>query len=185
MITTLPVGGGGKPILAGTLATILAASPASYIGAISTDTLFFYASDGTAWREVGPVNIKAVTPDMGAYQDSPLSGYAEDFIDGKEIYNSRILGNAYSREGDVKTVAGTLYVYLNGTWATVVTGFRFREDATGNYEMEHMPIGFTGWYSLASGNSDALGLDGYPLIQQYSVNMGAYGTKLIIDGGES
>ena len=182
-ITTRPSGGGGKTILANTLANILLASPSNYIGAIATDTGFFYASDGTNWQEVGPVNLKPVTPDMGFYQDSPLNGYGEDFIDKKDLSNCRILNNAYSTEGGIKTSGGKLYVYLNSVWNEVVINFRFREDPTGNYEMEHMPNGFTWWYSLASGNSDNLDMGGYPIIQQYSATMGAYREKLIIDGG--
>ena len=73
---------------------------------------------------------------------------------------------------------------LDGQWNDIVINFRFREDASGAYELEHNPIGLTLWYEVMSGNSDAIGVDGRPLIQQYSASMGAYQQDLIIDGGD-
>ena len=75
-------------------------------------------------------------------------------------------------------------VYLNGANEDVVTGFRFREDSDGSYELEHKPVGFEWWYELFSGNSDKIGIDGRPIIRQYSSDMGACQRPLVLSGGE-
>jgi hypothetical protein len=39
------------------------------------------------------------------------------------------------------------------------------------------------WIEVNSGNSDNLGLNGLPIVQNYKVSMGAYPIPLEIDGG--
>lgn len=161
-----------------TRAKIIASSPTVRTMAFATDTLEMFYWTGSAWY-VAPLEliVQANVIDMGL--TSPMvandrAGYSADYITDKAIYNSRILGNANATEGSIRTSSGVLQAYLNGTWADVVTGFRFREDSAGYYELEHKPVGFTWWLEVLSGNSDDLGLNGLPLAQQYRVSMGAY-----------
>jgi hypothetical protein len=135
------------------------------------------------------------TPDMGVFNQenssgvagfgvSDKAGYYEDAITDKDITNSRILGNARAEEGAIRTTtAGVFQVYLNGVWNNVVINFVLREDSAGDYEFEHAPVGFEWYYEIMSGNSDILDLDGYPLIQQYTADMGCYSPNLSLDGG--
>jgi len=161
-----------------TRVNILASSPATKQLAFATDTLEMFYWTGSAWY-VAPLELiqQANAVDMGLQPPMAVNdraGYSADYITDKAIYNSRILGNANSTEGSIRTSSGVLQAYLNGTWADVVTGFRFREDSAGYYELEHKPVGFTWWLEVMSGNSDDLGLNGLPLAQQYRVSMGAY-----------
>ena len=74
-------------------------------------------------------------------------------------------------------------MYLNSVWNDVVINFVFREDSTGAYELEHQPIGLVLYYEIMSGNSDLIGIDGRPMLQQYGASMDAYQMDLQIDGG--
>jgi len=180
-----------RVVLVNTRANILATTPAqSGVLAYTTDTAEFFLYDGTNWR-VAPLELKTEneTPDMGAHttdqlEPSDRAGYYDDAITDKALSNVRILESAVEEEGAIRTTTGGLFqVYLNGVWNDVVVNFRLREDSEGSYELEHRPIGFDLWYEVMSGNSDQLGLDGRPLVTQYSASMGAYQRDLVIDGG--
>lgn len=121
--------------------------------------------------------------DMGIEQANDNRGYGDDYVTDKLLAYCKIGGYASEEEGSVRNNAGTFQIYLNGAWEDVVTNFRFREDVNGNYELEHKPVGFDMWLEVASGNSDELGLNGLPLVQNYSISMGAYPAQLQIDGG--
>lgn len=167
-----------------TLANVLLATPARGRMALATDTGFLYIGNGSNWKEIGIVITKSASPNIGLEQDSPLSGYDLTWITDKALSNCRILDNANSTVGSVKTVSGKFYVYLNSVWNEIVINFRFREDPDGTYTMEHMPIGLLQWIEIMSGNSnDLLALNGKPSIQQYNSSMGAYPVDLVIDGG--
>jgi len=180
--------GGGASITIDTRANLLASTPAQATAALASDTLEPMLWDGAAWY-VAPLELieQANAVDMGLQPpmvQNDRSGYSATYITDKTIYNSAIGGNANEDEGSVRTSSGVLQAYLNGTWADVVTGFRFREDSAGYYELEHKPVGFTWWLEVMSGNSDDLGLNGLPLVQQYRVSMGAYPVHEQIQGRE-
>lgn len=175
-------------LVSDTRTNILASSPTVRTVALSTDTLEMFVWDGAAWY-VAPLELIAqpnaidmgLTPPMVV---NDRAGYSADYITDKTIYNSAIGSNANTDEGSVRTSSGVLQAYLNGVWADVVTGFRFREDSAGYYELEHRPVGFDWWIEIMSGNSDELGLNGLPLMQQYQVSMGAYPVHEQIVGRE-
>lgn len=171
-----------------TRAVILASSPTIRTVALSTDTLEMFVWNGTAWH-VAPLELieQPNAVDMGllpSMVSNDRAGYTDNYITDKTIYNSAIGGNANTDEGSIRITDGTYQVYLNGTWNDIVTGFRFREDDDGGYELEHRPIGFDWWIEVMSGNSDELGLNGLPLAQQYQVSMGAYPVHQQIVGRE-
>jgi len=182
-------------ILLDTKANILATTPASGKLAYATDTLEFYLYDGTNWK-VAPLELKtdSANPDMGAYDMkqagylglgvSDHSGYYDDWITDKSLSNVKLLQSTIDEEGSIRTTtSGVFQVYLNGVWNDVVINFRLREDNSGAYEFEHMPIGFTEWIEIMSGNSDKLDLDGRPMLLQYSSSMGAYQVPILLNGG--
>jgi len=178
-------------LIVDTKVNILAKTPAAGRMAYATDTLEFYLYDGTNWK-VMPLELETETstPDMGAYNADGLgvsdkAGYYKEAITDKDITNSRILSSDRAEEGSIRTTtAGVFQVYLNSTWNNVVINFVLREDSSGVYELEHAPVGFDWYYEVMSGNSDNLGLDGRPIIQQYTSNMGAYQNDLVLDGGD-
>jgi hypothetical protein len=128
-------------------------------------------------------NYNPNIPDIGAKQDNDLRGYGDGYISNKTIAYSRLSGAAFDEEGAIRIKDNVFQAYINGDWQDVVTNFRFREDENGNFELEHKPIGFTGWIEVNSGNSDLLGLNGLPITQNYATSMGAYPVPLQLDGG--
>ena len=165
--------------------TILATSPASAALAYASDTERFYVWDGAAWFESAIEFVaNASLPDMGVEQNSSRQGYGSDYVDSKVLTRVKLGNAANSEAGAIRySVSDSSFqVYSAGTWNDVVLGFRFREDSD-EYELEHRPIGLDFWYEVMSGNSDVIGMDGRPLIQQYSSSMGAYQRDLVIDGG--
>lgn len=175
-------------LMSATRAAILASTPTLRSAALSTDTLEMFIWDGSTWY-VAPLELieQANAVDMGLQPpmvQNDRAGYSADYITDKSIFNSRVLGSDVDEEGSIRTSSGELQVYLSGEWQTAVTGFRFREDDNGGYELEHRPIGFDWWIEVLSGNSDELGLNGLPLAQQYSASMGAYPAHVQIVGRE-
>ena len=183
-----------------TKANILSTTPPSGSIAFATNTKELLIYDGTTWREA-PLSLKTrgTGVDMGIFNDtngtyqlfgdSKEQGYFDDAIFNKLISFSKlsevVLGDNTTnvQEGAIRFNNSSFQVYANATWNDIVINFRFREDPDGNYELEHKPIGFNLWYEVNSGNSNVLGLDGLPVIQQYNSTPGIYGSKLIIDGG--
>jgi len=178
-------------VLVDTKANILATTPDAGKLAYATDTLEFYLYDGTNWK-VMPLELETETstPDMGAYNADGLgvsdkAGYYKEAITDKDITNSRILSSDRAEEGSIRTTtAGVFQIYLNSTWNNVVINFVLREDSDGTYELEHAPVGFDWYYEIMSGNSDKIGIDGRPIITQYSCSMGCYQQDLVLDGGQ-
>ena len=185
-------------VMIDTKANILADTPASNKLAFATDTdeFYLYDTNDSEWK-VAPLELKAdsATPDMGAYDMkqagylglgvSDHSGYYDDWITDKSLSNIKLLQSVIDEEGSIRTTtSGVFQVYLNGVWNDVVINFRLREDNSGAYEFEHMPIGFTEWIEIMSGNSDKLDLDGRPMLLQYSSSMGAYQVPLLLEGGQ-
>jgi hypothetical protein len=128
-------------------------------------------------------NYNESSPDIGLKQDNDLRGYGNDYISNKTIAYSRISSAAFDEEGAIRIKDNVFQTYIGGEWQDVPTGFRFRQDSNGNYEFEHKPTGFDLWIEVSSGNSDILGFNGLPLVQQYAVSMGAYPVPLQLDGG--
>ena len=155
--------------------------------ALATDTREIYVWDGTNWN-VLPLEVEPelAAPDMGAEEivgRSDKAGYGRDYISDKALYFCRLGSGGNDEEGAIRLVDGVFQIYANGTWNDVVINFRLREDPAGGYQLEHKPIGFEYWYEVMSGNSDKIGIDGKPIVRQYSTDMGAYQRDVVIDGG--
>ena len=165
--------------------SILSSSPDEGRIVLDGSTGFLYIGTGSKWLKLPFRAIEEKqNPDIGWAQNSSRIGYGEDYITDKTLNYVKIGGGANNEEGAIRIVNGTYQVYLNGRWNDIVLGFRFREDETGSFEFEHQPIGFTEWIEIFSGNSESKGLNGRPIIQQYTASMGAYPPALQIDGGE-
>ena len=163
------------------------------IAAVPTPTLDSVTTEGNTTAntvEVGglvsltPVkNYNPAIPDIGAEQYNDTKGYGINYVSNKTLAYCRISSSALNEEGAVRIKDNIFQTYIGGAWQDVVTNFRFREDENGNFELEHKPIGFTGWIEVNSGNSDLLGLNGLPITQNYATSMGAYPVPLELDGG--
>lgn len=115
------------------------------------------------------------SPDMGYLQNSNRAGYYPEKISNKDLKNVTIKGSYREERGSVRTTKSNEYqIYLGDEWKTIVTGFRFRENASGGYALEHKPVGFETWIAVHTGNSVNVGLNGKPMVQAYQVSMGAY-----------
>ena len=170
-----------------TRAALLATTPAANTLAYVTDTAQFYLFDGTHWQ-VTPLALSqdSAYQDMGYTQASTKQGYYSDVITDKTLENITLGGGGASNSGALRvTTGGQFQVYLNGTWQQVVVNFRFLEDPLNQRELEHEPEGYTTWVAVMSGNSlNNVGLDGYPLLQQYTSSIGCYpGVFVALDGG--
>ena len=128
-------------------------------------------------------NYNKNLPDIGQVQTSDARGYGNDYVSEKTLAYCRIGASAFDEEGAVRIKNNVFQTYIEGSWRDIPTGFRFRQDPDGNYEFEHKPTGFEWWIEVSSGNSDLLGLNGLPIVQNYAVSMGAYPVPLEIDGG--
>jgi hypothetical protein len=166
-----------------TKANILASTATNGKVGFSTDTLELFIADGSVWRTV-PFALVSGNYDMGAPTDPSSIGYGKGWISDKTLNNTVIGSNGTASTGGVRvTTAGVFQVYLNGSWNTVVTNFVLREDATYGYSFEHMPIGFTQYLEIMTGQSlYNLGLNGYPITNAYKTSMGAYPPPPIIGG---
>jgi hypothetical protein len=177
-------GGGGSEPTMDTRANILATTPVDGDWACATDTQMLYFGYASAWHETPiPWLARSANPDMGIEPWSPLSGYGADFITDKNITHCLLKSSSRSEEGSIRTSGGYFQIYLNGVWNDIVVNFRLREES-GTYEFEHNPVGLSWWYEISSGNSNYLGLNGLPFVQQYAASMGVFPAKLQIDGGD-
>jgi len=158
-----------------------------------TDTLDSVTSRGNTTTdaiEVGGLHVNGDftnynknLPDIGQVQTSDLRGYGSNYVSEKTLAYVRLSSAAFDEEGAVRIKNNVFQTYMDGAWQDVVTNFRFREDENGEYELEHKPVGFDWWIEVNSGNSDNLGLNGLPIVQNYKVSMGAYPVPLEVDGG--
>lgn len=173
-----------------TRANILASSPTLRTVALSTDTLEVFLWDGATWY-VAPLELDAEnsTPDMGAYNSDGLGvsdrqGYYSNVITDKVLHHMVIGHNDRTETGGIRVSGSEMQAYLSGAWATVVTGFRFFQDATSQVgELEFRPTGYANYYGVADGNGNDLGFNGLPLVQQYNASQGVYPAKIVVDGG--
>jgi len=175
--------------LVNTEATILATSAASKQIAYATDTNFLYFADGSTWRQI-PLQLvtNAQAPDMGYTQASSRAGYGVTYVTDKTLSNVAIGSNADTTNASatlipIRASGSVLQVYVSGSWQTVPSNFLFRENSTFGYTLEHKPIGFTLYIEPMSGMSlNDLSLSGLPIIQGYSVSMGAFQPPQVIGG---
>lgn len=162
--------------------------------AYATDTNEFYLYDGSDWK-VAPLELQTESSnlDMGAYTPGGLGvsdklGYGSDYISDKSINYCTVGSGGDDEEGAIRLNSGTFQIYTSGSWQDIVINYVFREDDTGDYELEHQPVGFDQYYEITSGNIDTdntnfTDMGGKPIVQQYSSTMGAYQFDLQLDGG--
>ena len=130
-------------------------------------------------------NYNSSIPDIGIETTSDIRGYGLDYVTDKSLNYVTLGSGANDVKGAMRNNSGTFQMYLNGAWEDIVTNFRFREDANGNYELEHRPIGFDSWIEINSGDSNTLDCGGVlPIIQQYTSSIGPCQVPVEIDGGE-
>lgn len=180
-------------ITVGTKAAIQATTPTAGTLGFSTDTLEFWIYSGAWYKVVMPLVVDSPNPDMGYVDTSPRTGYSATVITDKVLNNVRVLSNALTAQGAIRSVIASasllevFQVYLNGGWRDIVQGVTMRELFANYYALEHNPAGnvLNDYINVFSGNGNLLGLNGRPVIQQYRISMGAYPSlyQTVIDGG--
>lgn len=170
----------------GTEATILALTPTSGLTAYGTDTQFFYVADGTNWRRASlKFYTDSANPDMGYLQNNAKDGYYATFITDKYLYNVVLQGyNGTAVNGAIRintsATPDTLEIYMRDTgWFTIIYDLSM---SLGYFV--HYPFSATQAVKVWSGNSNELGLNGRPVIQEYDVSMGAYQPAKVLWGGQ-
>jgi len=165
-----------------TKSNILASTPTAGKFYRSSDSNEFYVADGTRWQKNPfPFVPEPQNPDMGYTQNSSKIGYTSTYITNKALNNVTLGSNPVLTERGLWAISNDgYYGYIGGTTVKFVTGFRFREK---DNVFQHQPVINGDWISVYSGNSERVGLNGRPIIQGYSVSMGAYPPKPVIDGG--
>lgn len=174
-----------------TRSNIMATSPASATWAFCSDTREVALWSGSAWYFASlELDIEPTAPDMGAFNPDGLGvsdrqGYYSNKITDKVLHHVVVGHNDRTESGAIRTTTtGELQVYLAGAWAAIVTGFRFLQDSTNQAgELEYKPTGYSNYYGVMDGNSNDLGFNGLPLVQQYKASMGVYPAKVVISGG--
>lgn len=171
-----------KPLI-DTKENILAKSPSKIRTAFATDTSEFFISDGTNWK-VAPLKLSTETsaPDIGYTQDNDKLGYGSDYIDGKKAtdfgigdYTSTTLYEG-AIKADNSTDPPTFEIYLRGKWNKIFYDFQMTSG-----DLEHIPETYV--IDVRSGNSNATGINGVPIVQEYSVDIGAYPYPTVVNGG--
>lgn len=169
----------------GTKAVILATTHSAGQFALATDTGYLYFDDGDSWHQSGVKFVDGAGWDMGAIQDSSPIGITDEYISDKTLYD--VVLSIYNNFGDSDTPIGaiqynaddtpdSLQVYTDLGVANVPIDIAY---LTGDYT--HVVNNTT--ISIRSGNSLDVGLNGIPIVQEYSVDMGAFPYPTSIDGG--
>jgi hypothetical protein len=166
---------GGVTITTDTKDNIIASTPTDDTIAFATDAFRFYVWINTdaSWYE-SPINYAANTgPDIGYKKDSSKAGYGLDHITNKTLHNIRILGNSLSETGAIATdttVAPVLLTYYaNGKLNTIFYDFTVADG-----DLRHTPFDADEQIQVWKGDSVAVGLNGQPIVSEYSRDMGAY-----------
>lgn len=171
-----------------TRANILATTPTTDVLAFATDSheFFLYDTTNSTWR-IAPLELESESSgiDMGAYTASGLgvsdrAGYYKDAITDKTLHNIVLKGSSRTVVGglriDTTQDPDTFEIYLGDAWQTILYDLTVEDN-----EFEHTPLSEE--IDVWSGNSNLLGLNGVPIIQEYKVSMGAYPAPRIISGG--
>ena len=171
------------PVLAviDTIANILSLTPTAGKTAYATDNKSFYVADGTNWRRADlTFEIDEPAPDMGYGFDSKKNGYYSTFITDKKLYNVTLQGNALTNNGGLRIDSlkdpDTFEIYLRGAWQSIIYDLTTEEG-----DFRHTPL--SQQIYIWNGSSVLVGLNGRSVINEYSVSMGAYPMKRIINGG--
>jgi hypothetical protein len=175
---------GSAPIVTtvDTKENILALAPTSPQTAFATDTAEFFVYDGANWQVASvKLSVETPDPDIGFTQDNDKQGYGEDYIQGKKATDFALgdfTDTPYNGALKLDQINSpmTLEIFARGIWNQIFYDFQMI-----NGDLEHMPETFT--IDVRSGNSNELGLNDVPIVQEYSVDIGAYPYPTVIDGG--
>ncbi len=120
--------------------------------------------------------------DQGYEQDSSKDGITADYISDKTLHNVALKGHPATKQVgsiwfDTTVTPAVFYAYLNGVNNTIKYDF-----TTASSELEHTPLSYL--IDVWSGNSNQLGNNGLPLVQEYLPSMGANPVPILIDGGD-
>jgi len=178
----LPFAAAPFKIKVDTRANIEALSTTSTVLGFTTDTseMLIWQGGTLYYHPLKLLTRPGTGVDMGYTQDNSLIGIDTDWVSQKTLSDCYIgsnvdTTNASATRIPLRASGSTLQIYVNGTWNTIVSNFVFRENSSYGYALEHLPVGFTRYIEVMTGNSiNDLGLNGLPLTHSYTNDMGAY-----------
>ena len=176
------LGGGGAGLIVDNAVTILQSTPTENSVAYAYDTKKMYIWNDATWAETSLTYYEtSAAPDIGYIQMSDKNGYTREFIDDKKIVNASVGAfDAPPYEGairyDQSKTPPQLAIYARGSWQDIFYDFTMK-----NARLQHTPKKFI--IDVASGNSENKGLTGQPHIRGYKMDIGAYPSAVVIDGG--
>lgn len=175
-------------ILVDTEANILASTATSGNLAYSTDERLFYVANGSEWITDG-ITLYESDEDLhaGPYNTGMLGTHSKhgiylDAIIEKALTNVVFTKGTKEQTGVPRMSGETFQIFANSQWNDIVTNLRLRE-ADDGYELEVRPVGLNFWLDVMSGNSNEVGFNGIPLIQQYKGIAGPYPIRIQVSGG--
>jgi len=179
------VGGGGGISIIDTRAVVMATTLDAGLMGLTTDTNELCVSLGGGSWLVSPFQLLTADPDpdIGLYEWNNRLGYGTDYVTDKLLANVWLGSNAGTTEGSIWVDPPTvnprkLYVRLNSTNNTVIIDFSLLLGY-----LVHYPFSTTQAIKVWSGDSLEVGLNGIPVIQEYTSDIGAYPAPYIIHGG--
>ncbi len=120
------------------------------------------------------------TTDMGYEQSSSADGVTAEYITDKLITNSRIGSNANTSNGgnriDTTQDPDTFETYLRSARNSILYDL-----TTEDGDFRHTPL--SQQIYVWRGDSVVNGLNGRPVVSEYSASMGAYPPPRVINGG--
>lgn len=166
-----------------TKANVIAATKTAGQVGYATDTNEIYISLGSgSWRVIPFPTLAEVGPDMGLDLENNRLGYGVNYISDKSLNNVTIGGNPVTGEGgiwlDPSTSPKTLYLRANSANNTILYDFSL----SAGY-LIHYPFESDEAVKVWSGMSVEVGLNGRPIINEYTKDQGAYPAPRILNGG--
>ena len=183
------VGGGGGAVY-DTEANILASTEDAGVIAIASDENvnghhnIFVSLGAGAWMKMPFAAIPVSgDPDMGYPSENNLLGYGKEYITNKTLSNVQVGSNPNTNEGGfyidpASASPRRFYMRLNGVTNTVMIDFSLLLGY-----LVHYPFSTTQAVEVWNGDSVELGLNGIPLVQEYTRDMGPNPAPRIIHGG--
>ena len=158
----------------------------------TSDTKHEYIDNGTE-SYFHPIPLVEDTlgtgSNAGVFQGMPTR-YNDEYITNMQLLNCGLSAPVINSTGEAaenmmkteKTSSGAsqLQFYTNNRWLGILTGVSLQED--NNFRLEFQPFGTDFWIEAHTGNSNSLGTNGRPIIQEYNQDTGPNPVRRVYSG---
>ncbi len=170
---------------------ILKIPPNATLQAFASDIGTSLIADGVEWSiDSSYYTPQADAHDIGALEFSNRIGYGKNYVTDKVLANVSIGFGSETNpmDGQLRHFLDTFFntevlqIYQNNEWETLPANITLRDNQSAqNHALEHFPL--LNWTRVFSGDSEAVGLNGLPLMQGYQADMGANPAQQQLNGG--